>query len=291
MVFGISRKKTTDTQSEKPKTASTSSLQLLLALIIVVAAFLLIGVMLSIQYSTTNLAISNYGKQTDKEKNGTLIITEVLQSLDRSNQTLFNILLPVFGAWVGVVVTFFFASEQTKKAQEVQQSLQQSLVQALSPEEEKLSKIKVEDLLNKYPAARNVRKVTLDNTIKEVLDSFGDLSNVLVVDKEGKPLGILYKADLLGIFGKKDTKIDAHYNEPLRNHIGSITEDFIKKTQWSETGIRNYATLALNTTLLSATEKMNAISDQVNDVVGLVMDTNGIPISVVTYDMIVGYIK
>jgi hypothetical protein len=287
MVFRRKGKKTTDTQSEIPKSTTSFSMQLLLAMIIVVAAFLLIGVMLSIQYSTINYAITKYG--TTRGTNGTLIINDILQSLDRSNQTLFNILLPVFGAWVGVVIAFFFSSEQVKKAQEIQQSLQQSLVQALSPEEEKLSRIKVQDILTKYPVATNVHKVTLDNTIKEVLDSFGDLSNVLLV-KDRKPLGILYKIDLLGIFSKMNAKIDDHYEDKLTSHIGSIT-DFVTKRQWSETGIHNYARLTPDTTLLSTRERMYGVSNQVNDVVGLVMDTNGIATAVVTYDMIVGYIK
>jgi hypothetical protein len=93
----------------------------LLAAIIVGSAFALIGVMLAIHWSTVSTVIRNASNVTN--------LTNVLDSLDKSNQTLFNILLPVFGAWVGVVIAFYFGSEQAKKAQE-------TLVKALSPQDE-----------------------------------------------------------------------------------------------------------------------------------------------------------
>jgi hypothetical protein len=103
----------------------------------------------------------------NNSKNETAI-DKILNRVDQSNQTIFNILLPVFGACVGVVVAFYFGSEQARRAQEV-------LVRAISSEEEKLSTTKVQSLLDKFPTTKNIHQVTLDNTIRQVKDAFDGL--------------------------------------------------------------------------------------------------------------------
>jgi len=75
---------------------------------------------------------------------------------------LFNILLPVFGAWVGVVIAFYFGSQQKKRVQD-------TLEKVITPEE-KLSGTKVRQLLDKYPSIKNIHKVTLEDTIKDVIN-------------------------------------------------------------------------------------------------------------------------
>ena len=101
---------------------------------------------------------------------------------------MFNILLPIFGAWVGVVIAFYFGSEQTKR---VRDTLEKVLTS-----EEKLSGSKVQHLLDKYSSTTNIHKVTLEDTIKDVISN-GDFSDVLIV-KDDKPLGVLYQKDLYG---------------------------------------------------------------------------------------------
>jgi hypothetical protein len=95
--------------------------------------------------------------------------------LDRSNQTLFNITFA--GIWrTGCCSSsFYFGSEQAKRAQEAQENL----VEALSPREERLSTIKVKELLNKYPNTKKIQKVTLENEIKDVRSNFGDFGNTI----------------------------------------------------------------------------------------------------------------
>jgi hypothetical protein len=96
--------------------------------IILIGSFVFIGVMLFIHYITLeNLLNSQY--ITDKNSTA---IKELIDNVNTSNQTVFNILLPVFGAWVDVVVAFYFSSEQEKNTHDI-------LIKKLSPDEEKLS--------------------------------------------------------------------------------------------------------------------------------------------------------
>ena len=141
-----------------------------LALVVVLAAFVLIAIMLGFQYYSVNTVI-NSNKTGD------------LASLNQSNQTIFNTLLPLFGAWVGVVVTFYFGSKQAEKAQEALVSLRPS-------EDEKLATLKVQAILDKYPETQHPIKVKLTDQIKDVLATFSSpLTDVLVVDKDDKPIG------------------------------------------------------------------------------------------------------
>jgi hypothetical protein len=146
--------------------------------------------MLDIQSATVGSIIQKIADTSDASK--VTALNGLLESTDRSNQTLFNILLPVFSAWVGVVIAFYFGSEQTTR-------VQKTLDKALSPEE-KLSGTKVEQMLADTPSAKDIMTVTMKQTIKEVNNAFGNLSNVLVVDDNQKPLGILYKVDFLEAF-------------------------------------------------------------------------------------------
>ena len=100
--------------------------------------------------------------------------------------------------------------------------MQDTLEKVLTPEE-KLSGTKVQDLLNKYPSTKNVHKVTLEDTIKDVINKFGDFSDVLVV-KDDKPIGVLYSKDLYGKTELKDKD-----EKKLKEVITQIEEEYITK--------------------------------------------------------------
>lgn len=256
-----------------------SSKRFWLAVLIIAPAFILIVVMLGIQSATVGSIgsiIERISNTADAPKIEAL--NELFDRTERSNQTLFNILLPVFGAWVGVVIAFYFGAEQTKRAQD-------ALEKALSPEE-KLSGIKVEKMLVDTPSAKDIKTISMKQTVKEVNGSFGNLSNLLAVDDHQKPLGILYKVDFLENFKEKLDSV-----EPLGSLVENIKRDFVTKSPWNkDTGNKNFATLSLSDNLLSAREKMRAIGDQLA-VRGVVVDANGKAIGIVSFDMLVAYIK
>jgi hypothetical protein len=198
--------------------------QFWLAVLIIAPAFILIVVMFGIQSATVGSILNKIDQTTDASK--VTALNELLDSTDRSNQTLFNILLPVFSAWVGVVIAFYFGSEQTRRVQD-------TLDKAISPEE-RLSGIKVEKMLADTPSAKDLKAVTMKQTIKEVNNAFGNLSNVVVIDDNQKPLGLLYKVDFLEAF-----KEQLESSEPLGNLISNIKQDFVTKSPWNkDTGRR-----------------------------------------------------
>ena|SRR5215211_2490966 len=199
--------------------------------------------MLGIQSATVGSIIQRTADTTNASA-----LNELFDRTERSNQTLFNILLPVFSAWVGVVIAFYFGSEQTKR---VQDTLEKVLTT-----EEKLSGTKVQDLLNKYPSTKNIHKVTLEDTIKDVINKFGDFSDVLVV-KDDKPLGVLYQKDLYSKTELKDKDIKTLYEKKLKDVITQIEEEYITKQKWDVDKImKNFPEVKSKDILLTARKLM-----------------------------------
>ena len=204
--------------------------------------------------------------------------------------------MPIFGAWVGVVVAFYFSTEQAKRAQETlteqAKSTHDTLIKAFSQDDQRLANITVGQSLNQYPSAQKVSTVTLKDTLTKVLESFGDFSNLVVLNEPGgHPLGVLYKSDLLEIDDlKKHDITDKKYtdNTILDFLIEQITKEFVTKKKWDKNGINNFAKLQRNTSLLEAKNLMAKISDTVNDVLGLAIE-DGKVIGVISYDMILAY--
>jgi hypothetical protein len=154
--------------------------------------------------------------------------------------------------------------------------------------DEKLSSIKIEQVIKDYPEAKNVRKVKMSDTMKNLKDAFEDVSNVLVVDNNDKPLGILYKLDIFENDEIKE-KLDSN-TDRLEDLIEKIEKDFITKGKWSkDKGIKNFALLSLSDNLISAKEKMHAVGGLA--VRGVVTEPNGRATAIVTFDLLIAYIK
>jgi CBS domain len=260
--------------------------QFLLAVAIIIPAFILIGYMLSIQDNTSRMIANNLFSNTSQLSGSNLTnVREMISEFDRSNTTLFNILLPVFGAWVGVVVTFYFGSEQARRAQE-------AIVQALSPEA-KLSAIKVEQALSRFEETKKISTVTLKDKIIDVRKKLENWSNVLVLDDNGKPFGILYKADL---YSQKDiakSNVGDFDDDTLENFIADKELiDHITKRKWEkDKPIKNFATISPENSLLHARERMYGVSTTDVDVLCVVVDKDGKPIGIIGFDIINYYLQ
>lgn len=279
MVWPFNRgRKTNSSAAELPNTEFS------LSQYIIIGAFVFIGVMLLIHIITLETVILS-----TNNRNATAL-KNVIDAVDTSNQTIFNILLPVFGAWVGVVVAFYFGSQREKRSQE-------ALVKALSPEQEKLSTIKVQDLLTKFTNTKNIQKVTMDKKVSDVIASFGNFSDVLVVKEDLPdipiPLGILYKADLFSPFAKTSDSLD-DYKGTLRQVMSDHTvTDFITKRKWDpEKGVDNFATVTADDNLWQARQMMYKVSIQINDVRCVVTDpSTGKADAIFSYDSIAAFLK
>jgi hypothetical protein len=76
----------------------------------------------------------------------------------------------------------------------------------------------------------------------------------------------------------KETK---PFNQFIKDN--SIVDEITDK-KWTESGVKNYAEVSLDDTLLRAREKMKNISSK-QKVRGLVLNNQGQPVGVITYDL------
>ena len=181
---------------------------------------------------------------------------------------IFNILLPLFAAWVGAVVAFYFGSENLQQAQQT--------LNAVISTKEKLSTKTIDDLLKEHPSARNVKTITMKNKIKEIKSVFENSTNTVVVDLENKPLGILYSFDLSKI-GVNLYEVDStNDDKSLEDVVVDIKEDYITKQPWDKAvGVTNYVRLSLSDNLFQAKERMRKKANSLDNILsvrGIVVD-------------------
>jgi CBS domain len=279
-----------------------------IAFIIIISSFVFIAVMLYIHYVTLQNVLNSTFNSKNIASNNATVVKDLIDHVNTSNQTVFNMLLPVFGAWVGVVVAFYFGNEQAKRTEEAftkQAESQHDLIKSLSSDEEKLSTVKVQTLLDKFPDTKNIRKVMLKDTIADVIKTFGSFSDVLVVKNDDKPLGVLYKQDLYSLLPPKediDKEIEnkktgqgSHQNvDKTLEIIGNIKQEAITNGNWDTiNGVKNFVRVTADESLLSARAKMYAISNKVNDVRCVVVNdlTSDLPIGIFSYDSILYFTK
>ncbi len=257
--------------------------RLLLALIIITSAFAIIATMLYMEHSVLSSALEQMSKNPDifKNKNQTENFRETFEKVQRSNIDLFNILLPVFGAWVGAVVAFYFTSEHLKKAQDT--------IDKLTKPEEILDKITVEELLDEYPAAKDVISLKIDpNTKMDEIQKALDNTKLkggplLIVDKKQKPLGLLFGSHLYQAMVTKKINPTDFPNSVFIDSIDGV-KDFITDDNWTKQGIRNFAELKLNHKLSEAQKLMRYISPN-NAVRGLVIENEKL-MGIIDHEMI-----
>ena len=260
-------------EKETPADSSYKS-RIRLGILIIAPAFILIAFMVYMQYSTSIETMETL-KTLVNEDNPQKItaVADVFDNVNASNQSFFNILLAVFAAWVGAVVAFYFGSENLQQAQ-------QTLKQVLSAKQE-LAKKTIGELLTELKEAKNVRMSKIDDTISKVRKELQTMSNVLVINDKGAPLGVLYRVDLEKYVGinidddKKGTKDDIELSEV----IGEIKSDYITMKPWSKEGVPNYASLRLDNNLFQAKEMMEEIAGSVDHLLsvrGIVMDKGNV---------------
>ena len=256
-----------------------------------------IAVMLYIHYVT----LQNVLNSKNITNNNVTAVKDLIDHVNTSNQTIFNILLPVFGAWVGVVVAFYFGNEQAQRTQQAfteQAKSQHDLIKSLSSDEEKLSTVKVQTLLDKFPETKNIRKVGLGDTIKKVIEAFGSFPDVLVV-KDNKPFGVLYAQDLYSILPPKGNLGDEANKtlvELIQDEVPQEKRivDHVTGLMWNkDKSVKNFVRITSDESLLSAKAKMYALSNNVNDVRCVVVDDliSDLPIGIFSYDSILYFVK
>jgi hypothetical protein len=196
-------------------------------------------------------------------------------------QSFIPVLLSKVSAIIGLIVLAVILVIITKLAEVVKQ-----VFRTLSGDE-RLSKITIQQVLDKFPSA--LQKVMITDKVKDIIASFGNLSNVLVLNTDQKPMGILYKVDFLEIPMINDR---SNLDKSLIEFIDKIQSDFVTKRPWDkQKGVKNFAYLSPDDSLLTAKQRMYALSGNLNDVLGIVIDPYGNIVGRVGFDMLIAYTK
>lgn len=246
--------------------------QAALAFAIIGLSFFLIGYMLWIQDHTTSelrSQIETMIQSHNMAPNQTALLS-ALQETDKSNQNTFNILLPVFAAWVTAVVAFYFHTQLQTQAQNTISNLSSQITGSLSD-------ITIAQLMKYYPDAANVVTVKSTDLLKDVLDQCAKFGNVVVTDDAGNPLGIIYSSSFLST----PNDLTKSLNSDFEN-----IQDPITKQMWSQNGkVNNFATLTLQDMVSDAKQKMDNINSNDQRIRGLVL-VGGKIAYIVNYQML-----
>lgn len=249
-----------------------------LAMLVILGSFILISYMLVQQNQTTERFFNIIESKNFDSATSTNLVG-AFEKIDKSNQTVFNIMLPVFSAWVGVVIAFYFGSRNLDKAQEATEKAQKVISKLV---EGKGGDITLEELLRLHPESKNVQIVELKDYVKVVEVKAKVFGNVVVVDK-GKILGVLYLKDLEEV---KEDKRNDYQDKTLKEFFADKdvnVKDHVIGLTWKETGLKkeNYARLSYQDKISEVRTKMEQIKPELKvgesqvgelDVLGLVFE-------------------
>lgn len=224
-----------------------------LAYSIIGLSFLIIGMMLFIQQQSEQRQIDMLKFAIDNKLNKTQTdnIIAAGDSITKSNQALFNVLLPVFSAWVVAVVSYYFHSDAQQRSTEALQNAQNQISQAVSGNKAKT----VGDLLKNSSGSYGVRENLLIENLEKIIDNSEDYGNVAIVTdyEKNEPIGVLYLRDI-----QRDVDTKNNLQTPLNNVIGKI-KDSMTGQMWTSNGIENYVKASQDDYISDVLKKMEQI--------------------------------
>jgi CBS domain-containing protein len=250
-----------------------------LAIILILGTITILIVVVALYQATISYNQALYRDLVLTEKINDTNVLNSFQSFYRettaSGTNLLSILLPVFGAWVGAILAFYYGNKNFEKTVD---ALRTSV-----EESEVLGRIKVVDVLKQFP---NYKEVTSAKITEPIGPKFKESKNstILLIDEANKPLGFFSEDDVYrdSTIKKDDLmKETKPFNQFIKDN--SIVDEITDK-KWTESGVKNYAEVSLDDTLLRARERMKNISSK-QKVRGLVLNTEGQPVGVITYDL------
>jgi len=264
-----------------------------LAMVVILASFILISYMLVQQNQMTERFFNIIENKNFDNATSTNLVG-AFEKIDKSNQTVFNIMLPVFSAWVGVVIAFYFGSRNTDKAQEAAQEAQKVISKLVVG---KGGDITLEELLKLHPESKNVQIVELTDDVKAVDARAKVFGNVVVV-QEGKILGVLYLKDLETA---KEKNGKEYPDDKLGNVLGKgKVDDHITGQTWDKKGLEkeNYARLSYQDKISDVRTTMEQVKPEPKlgesklgepDVLGLVFDKEKLE-AAINYKTLIRYV-
>jgi len=140
----------------------------------------------------------------------------------------------------------------------------------------KTENITLRDLLNLYPDSKNVKQVSFDNKLSDVIKATESFGNVVVVEDDGVK-GVMYYADIRNID-------DQHKSKKLSEVIKLVEiKDHIKDEVWTDKGIVNFAELEYDNILTVAKDRLESVKSGHHDVIGLILDKNKKPEAAISF--------
>jgi len=245
-----------------------------IALVVVSAAFSLIGIMLYQQYLTSEHFFSVIESEKFDNSTSTALVA-AFEKIDKSNQTVFNYILPVIAAWLATVLTFYFTSRNLDKVQDANEKAQEIISKLATG---KGGDITLEELLKLYPESKNVQKVEFKDKVNVVETKAKVFGNVVVVDQK-KILGVLYLKDLKVTKDNQDKTLKEFLKDgDVKDHITGKNWD-VKKSKGLEE--ENYAKLSYQDKISEARIKMEQVKPKEEklgelDVLGLVFENENL---------------
>jgi hypothetical protein len=149
----------------------------------------------------------------------------------------------------------------------------------------RLTGSKVGKIVRKNSKSRSFLKFKLDDQINKIIKGAEehDYSFVMVTDGTGnKVLGLLFISDLTAVKFKSEL---VKLEETLEKFItDNEIKDIITKSRWVKEGMKNFVTANMDDSLKTVVDKMIQLNDSLG-VRAVIMD-EGVPTSIITYDMI-----
>jgi hypothetical protein len=256
-----------------------------LAFIILVSVFGLILVMLVIHIWSILYMMNNPADKTG------------FQEIEKANIGLFSILLPLFGAWIGTVIAFYYGKENLATVSSAMRENADKAYSSLSDAQKSLEKMAgvfkitsepLGEVISKSPQCMNVKTAKLSNTIKEIIDIAGqDFSNVLIVDEKTQPLGLLFISDIHKVIASQKGSISDFNDTPLKVFLNANKIiDNITGEVWTVNGVKNYVPLDITDTAEQASMKLQD-SKWGLSARGIVLDNDKKPFAIITYEILV----
>src|SRR5215211_1691898 len=203
--------------------------------------------------------ISKYSAKSDEILDSFQIF---YRESNAANTNMLSILLPVFGAWVGAIIAFYYGNKNFEKLSQGYKDAVDAISTSID-DSRKLAVSKVEDVLEKYPEYKEVLQAKISDLVGKSFKEIG--TTFLLKDDADKPLGFMYMEDIL--------KLDIT-EENLKKETKSFKEFIIERSiideitskKWTENGLedkyKNYIEISLNDTLLTARDKMKVLTDK-----------------------------
>jgi len=229
-----------------------------LGIVLIGIVSILIGFLIFQNYSMTNIQLTNVGNYADNS-------TERIDLIDKINSSFtnfFNVLIPVFGAWIGAIIAFYFGAKNNENVYHSFAQAQQSVSEAIGLTTGRVKTVK--DIIETKAECKNIIKSDLTENIKTMLDKTKEIDNVLIMSNN-KPKAILYLKDLYQTV-TKDAILQNHQKDTVETVLQNYKpKDSIKQFEWSNGNIiTNYATLRLSDSVNEAITKLKVVKDDPN---------------------------